>query len=584
MITILVADPHCLVIDNPHGVWIASGLGLAHRVALCSRPTPGQAARICQQIGDAAVIHVSLHEGVATSLQAWRGITAAFEIFYALRPNGLILVSDSFRNILAQMPVEERVATDEAVLDHFLFRTVPGEDTYCRAIRRVGHGDHLTIQLATPSAQTAPFHRIARAHRQGSLGEYLQRIEVGLAEGVARVDEMPNVTSLFSGGIDSTLIETYRKQRKDLVVYLPELLRPGTPDPCAYASRASKLMDLKLVVRPLPGSVVWDLIERNIANAGWPQRVIQNAMYADAFKDDAQGYVLGIRGDALFGADGTRAAVLASRLGSALSPLRMAGLPLAAALLPQPWSARTAGLLRVAKALDLPVTSPHAIAAESTSRGFSDYALVAGQVGFEALHARLENRLDYVAKRLAPDPRPTTPLARHLEMAHWIDYWCEDNPSFIRQLAYAHGKAAHMPFLAYPLVDQAMSIPAVERYHRGFEIKYLLKRLLARRLPGYRVHQHKGITAAELPPKFEGQSRVAIWERFPMPDFIPRTRRDRIEQFLSPLSFSALALAMMRKHVLGNPTLSELAGTRRFIFPDHADVSSADHVERRRAS
>jgi hypothetical protein len=154
----------------------------------------------------------------------------------------------------------------------------------------------------------------------------------------------------------------------------------------------------------------------------------------------------------------------------------------------------------------------------------------------------------------------------HLELAHWIDLWCEDATAFIRQLAFSHRKRIHLPFLTRPLVAMAMSVPTHERYARGFEPKYLLKQALKRRLPGYPVNQKKGITSMRIPPTYQGQNRSAIWEEYPVPDFIPGTHQAAVKSFQSPLSHSALCYALLTKRVMRNAKLTRVPGTQVLEF------------------
>ncbi|HXV25920.1 MAG TPA: hypothetical protein VED46_16900, partial [Alphaproteobacteria bacterium] len=144
-IKILISDPTHSEVQLPDGLWIASGL---HRRAvdlLRRNPTAEQAETICRDIGDAVIIRLVEEDNCVVGVDAWRGITAGFEVYYSRRPDGSILLSDHFRNILVEVPMAERTISDQAIIDHFLFRAVPAPLTYTHTIRRLGHGDRLSI-------------------------------------------------------------------------------------------------------------------------------------------------------------------------------------------------------------------------------------------------------------------------------------------------------------------------------------------------------------------------------------------------------------------------------------------------------
>jgi asparagine synthetase B (glutamine-hydrolysing) len=572
MITVLVADPARLEMSLPDGLLFASGFHPEAAEVLRRDPSGERTAELCRELGDASAIRLTTDAGRVVRLDAWRGVTSAFEIFYALRADGGVLVSDQFRNILAEIPVAERRPSDTAILDHLLFRTVPGVRTYARGVDRLGHGEHLVLHPGTGAPSTRIFDRIGRSWERGTLEQYLDRLDQGFNEAVARFGHRTQLVSLFSGGIDSSLLQTYLERNTRAVFYQPERVTPGTPDPTRYAMQSAKLLKIELETRRILDDETWEHIERNIEMAGWPQRVIQAAMYADAFPRDGSGFVLGERADALFGAAGTRSAAVGAKCSN---PFARIGLRCLAALPLGGTAKRAQGLLETSSQLQVPATSPLGWAAGMSSRGFSDYAIVADIVGEKVLYERVAERLNYVAARLQTSPQPLDQLTAHLELAHWIDYLCEDHPNFIRQLGLAHGKSVILPFLAQPVVGQALTIPADERYLSRGETKYLLKALLKRRLPEYPVNQRKGITSMMMPRTYHGRDRRTVWEKFPMPAFIPQRHHAALMSFENSMSNTVLRLAILEQRVLSNAALSTTAGARRIDLPVRSEPSNA---------
>ncbi|HXV24778.1 MAG TPA: asparagine synthase-related protein, partial [Alphaproteobacteria bacterium] len=398
------------------------------------------------------------------------------------------------------------------------------------------------------------FDAIDYRWKHGSVVDYLARLDEAFHETLGWCQEHDELVTMFSGGVDSTLLLTYMNGRRTALFHAPESVHSGTPDPTIYATRAARLLNLDLEIRRLKDGDNWVNIESNIDKAALPQRVVQTVMYTQAYAGPGAGFIHGSRGDALFGAAGTRNAVLSARVRAYPLDILLRG---AAQI-----SGRANGLLQSSRQLMRDPESPLGWAAGMSSRGFTDFDIVSDAVGTRTLQSRLARRVRYASTRLGRAWKSSGRLYRHLELAHWIDYWCEDSTTFLRQLALAHRKRVHLPFLSTPLVATAMSVPAHQRYHRNFAVKYLLKEALRRRLPSYPVDQKKGITSMRLPPTYRGRNRDAVWEEYGMPDFIPKRHHDNVRSFNNAISHNALTYSMFDKRILRNSDLAGIAGTR----------------------
>ena len=539
------------------GVWLASGIHAEAKRRLSNEPSHAVAAELCRGVGDATIVHVATEGGRAVKLMAWRGVSSAFEVFYAVRPDGAILVSDQFRNMLVLLPLADRTPSEEAVLDHFLFRTVPCRRTYSRAIRRLGHGERLTVDPLARTAEISTFDQVPNLPAQEVSSSFFDSLDQAFIDSTRWFGARPGLVSMFSGGVDLSLLQSYLGAHTPAVFYAPQFLRRGTPDLTRYARHAAKLLDLDLAVRELREDDTWAYVERNIDVGGWPQHSIQSVKYGRAFEEEWRGYILGERADALFGAASTRSALVASWAIRRWARLGLQSL----ARMPIPRLAgRAAGVLQSAAELSRSPDSPEGWAGMST-RGYSDYEILTDIVGPDAVLAALAERLEYVATRLAPAAAQTR-LGRHLELAHWIDCLCEDHTTFIRQLGLAHGKSVYLPFLANAVVRMAVSVPADRRYYRGRQVKYLLKDALRRRVPTYPVDQRKGITSMRMPQRYKGADLSALWSEYPIPDFVPRRHHAALAGLKNPMSLPAMTFAMLEKRVLRNPELSLIPGTQ----------------------
>ena len=79
---------------------------------------------------------ITVESGASRTIQAYRGITSSFDIFYCRRPDGQIVVGDHFRNVLSELPVNDRTVPPSVATDQLLFGTRP-QDTYVKEVDRL---------------------------------------------------------------------------------------------------------------------------------------------------------------------------------------------------------------------------------------------------------------------------------------------------------------------------------------------------------------------------------------------------------------------------------------------------------------
>jgi asparagine synthase (glutamine-hydrolysing) len=135
------------------------------------------------------------------------------------------------------------------------------------------------------------------------------------------------------------------------------------------------------------------------------------------------------------------------------------------------------------------------------------------------LNRRLTARFEYISQFLDFD-FDDVHWHTYLEAGQKTGFYCEDCLSVWRQLASSYGKTIYAPFVTPRLYDTAMSIKPPLRYTDGRITKHLLKKILARRLPGYPVAQRKlsGIIPYQ---RYARRGPLEHWkEQYPPPDFI----------------------------------------------------------------
>ena len=143
-------------------------------------------------------------------LVVYRGITTANEVFY-LKKSSLLIIADSFRNILSEVSPPERLYSSEGVLDHYLFRCNPMEQTLISGIRRLGHGEALIASSWHGDVQLNLIERIDLSDDRVSSPELRvdTRVNSALASVISQIPKGSSTVNMLSGGVDSTLIHTY---------------------------------------------------------------------------------------------------------------------------------------------------------------------------------------------------------------------------------------------------------------------------------------------------------------------------------------------------------------------------------------
>jgi asparagine synthetase B (glutamine-hydrolysing) len=99
--------------------------------------------------------------------------------------------------------------SDESKVDHLILWTVPGTGTYCKNISRLGCGQRLRIAEADDQAYTSRFDRIEDEMQERAISDHVHNVDTAMEAVLAPLRSTPNVVNLFSGGVDSTLIQTY---------------------------------------------------------------------------------------------------------------------------------------------------------------------------------------------------------------------------------------------------------------------------------------------------------------------------------------------------------------------------------------
>lgn len=583
---VVVADPRRRRVESDEGYWVVSAErpdAVSRVLARAGRPRDAWDA-LDGVAEDAVVVHVSTRGGGAHAVDAFRSVTATRELYVLRASNGDAVVTDHFRSALSHLDVADRTVTRAAVADHLLFRAPVEPETYVSRIDALGHGTWLHWSLCDDERTRTQASRLvgrdgASTPSPGETPAAVGRTLDGLLDDVCGDAA---VTTMLSGGVDSTLLATYRADDPTLVV---ELDGPELAFEREYADRAASLLGADPRRVGLDESAYLDHLETSVDRLGFPSHYRQTAVLDAAFaRDDAatDAYLNGEGADALFGMTGAKGLRVATWLDSVLTSVPDRVADLAPSAVGDPLSA----LQRIAVQTRRHPGDPDSFAVRFPF--FTDPDVVASMVGRETVRRRVRAQYDYLTRRVDPDGGDA--FSTHAAYGHLYAYLRHNTGGQWRQLAYAHGKTMFYPFRCARLARLGLAVPASRRYVQGLdavgdlESKHLLKSLLAERCPGYPVGQRKGSGALPVERYFETGPLAPVFDRYDPPAFVPESMySDHVDAY-GPVTWNLVTYAVWRDRVLDDPSLEPVATARTWTWPvvgrTRGAVDGADRPDR----
>lgn len=565
-LTVLLANPGAVVRQGAGVVEITSS---PESAAPAGSEATGRGSLPVEPRPDSVTIRVRLDGEEVVEVVAARDVTTSHELFFVARPDGEVILTDHFRCALARIPLAERDVPDASVADHMLFRTTPGSNTYVSGVHRIAHGEAVRWARDPGERRATRVDRLARTSVHETMDEQLGAIESALGGALRPVaDGADRLVNMLSGGIDSTLIHSF------LGSSVPSI-STGIDSPefsfeMEYARQASRLLGTSHAFLPVREDEYLARLERSIEVLGLPPQHLQTVLLDAAFQSDHGQYVTGQLADAVFGLEssilGWRAwhlrGVLRSPAGVLLSRLG-------------------AGMRRRHERLEgacAQVTrspeDPDGYAMRYAV--YSDVDGVRELLGERLVEERLQARLEYLRAVAELPERRGTGLAAHLELGHWIDFYCDDTVSLWRQLAHGRGKSLFAPFTSRSVAESALAVPTDERYIRRGNPKHLLKSLLRRRVPAYPVNQPKGGSGLPFLRYIRtGPLRDALLE-YPLPAFVGAAQREALLRAPSWITWNVLTYAIWSERVLRNAAINPPPHLRELRWP----VRKREHLLR----
>ncbi len=558
------ADPQIAVIESPQQVLFVSGGAEQdlEQLAAVSFASIDQIETICRSGPEVTIVQLLRDAGQPFELRAWRPVHSRFEVFYAIGDDGGITICDTMRNAIACTPIERRSVPREAMLDHLIFRRIPMGGSLVKGWCRIAPGEKIRIGIGERKAETANFDFVSGGIVNLPAQERLAQLDHIFDDIMRPLRNEQGLFSLFSGGVDSTLLYTYLDRTVPAVTAMPETLPPFEKE---TLDTAASLLGIDLQLLPHTSADFLSELESAIEDFGLPPELDQIAFYTQLYKTDAPSFVSGSVADSLFGvypAEGWTGALM-------MAMIRFGGADLVRRLTPLAPVRYRAQLFEAAHQADEFRRGLFDLdGATALEDAFTNYRILNLAFGQDEIDARLRLRLDSIlalVERAAPE---NDLYFQHLELIHWIGYIAGGVALQERQHAFAYGKTVFHPFSDRRLVDFITSVPVRDRYLApNRHAKPWLKELILRRLPGYPAYCRKGTTQYPMPDFFAPKGPLAtVWEKYELPDPLNGRARDEFHRSWSDLDWNALGFAIWRNRVLNNGALAITPHTKTYTY------------------
>ncbi len=534
--------------STPRGVWYASALPDADLDRLAAAADALAAGdEVVRRVRDASLLFVGVGDGVATRLIAWKGLMSIHEVYYAaLRDSGW-LVTDHFRNALASIPTADRMMGDDALLQHYVGAAVYGRSTYSRAVDRLLNGDRVDIDLVAGTAEVSIFSRHESTATDEPMERHLDRLDAAFEDVIAPLRSVPHLGAGFSGGVDSTLLLSYLGAHGTALTVVP-----GSPEfdaETVYAREAASLLGRTTHEIELDESDYLHHLERHILAVGMPAESYASPVLAKVYEYPVDTFLVGDAADSVFGSGrGIRrvASFLSGSLGRAA--LR------AAERAPGGIGARAKQVGDYAALFAEPPSSPNGYAG-SALEYHGDMSLTVRMLGTEPIYSLNRRMLQEVTDRVDLETEEDDGFFRHIELTQWR-YLFADLALVGNHTVQALGKEQVQPYSSWRVISEHLKVPARQRYYRGFAGKWMLKELLARRLPDYRVNKRKLATGLPFARYYANGPLARVWDRYEVPSVIPAELHDAIRSAPSPMTWKAITHAIWLDQVVKDADLA----------------------------
>ncbi len=537
MIRVEFADPGMVHIETASGDWFIAAENAGRLESELGKPAflalegKDQVERL-GGLADGGVL-VFVPNGKSP---AWfyRTINSTRELYFHQDDEGNWFFSDHFRNILASVPAGERRVEENALLDHLLFQYPAEASTRVRGVRRLAAGEILCVDTGNGKTVCRLAEKTPCVSREPGFEGAVSALEEAL--GSILEGSLLEECTLFSGGVDSALIQAFRPPGSKALSVLID--SPEFAFESEFAGEAARLLDAGWSHVSLKEEDYRGLFEECVEKAGQPVNLnFQPVFLYRAFQAPFKKFWLGDGSDTLFGHSQNS---------------RILAFP---------------GKEQFAESLAEPFDSPRGYAAIADLS--PDAGVIRDLFGEEAVASRVSARLAHFIKRVSPCPGSRE--EQHAAMTSLVEFLGRtgEATSRKRQTATLFGREARTPFFSREILGLATSIPANRRFILEGEVKPIPKAVLRKKAPGYPFFGKKGGSDVPRTRYCQAGPFRDFFRDTILPEFLPSPGKALVENPEREWSFLTLAAAsfsVWQERVLKAQTLERVPGTRVFEF------------------
>jgi asparagine synthetase B (glutamine-hydrolysing) len=454
---------------------------------------------------------------------------------YFSQVDGGVICSDRLKCIIRLV---DRIELNEDIIPmHFLFRSVPGDLTYYRDIRRLLPGEFLRWTDEEISLNLVQDFRFTnnpdRAYPNGeysfkSLYETLQRI---VGDYVSQVERKGGrLATLLSGGVDSSLLQYLFNEQTSHPPsrsYSFAVRVPSFSYEIKYAQQASQFFKTEHTFVDIQPEDYPGLLTRTIDALAQPPiletepSMLSIAEFAQAGKLPSRYFISGQGADTVFGLTSSRklrGLHIANQMPGAALILKAMGSVL------RPFGRVSQMLLKGGDILDCADDPDTFLSPANSIVVYVDIDILRRYFGDDALHNALRFRRELAARYLETD--------HYLEKIHVIDLITDTYELGVQrqQLFLSKEREKIHPFFDDDILRTAFAIHPDSRYIKGLRPKYLLKDLLKQKTGAVAANKPKGfsIWEADLFAWMKSGPLRPMVEEIKLPGFITKSEFDNL--------------------------------------------------------
>jgi asparagine synthetase B (glutamine-hydrolysing) len=448
--------------------------------------------------GNALVVCLSKTD---LKFSAFKTVLGVPQLYYANTENEIIF---SDRLVCIVKLLEKAELNEDLIPMHFLFRSIPGDLTYYRQIKRILPGQfirwsegELTVKIAENldfstgnfplQTQDSGTQESVYDTLKSILDDYIDQVEIS----------GQSVVNLLSGGVDSSLLQFLTNQHashSSLPSFSFAIRVPSFQQEIDYAGQASQLFQTHHTFVEFSPEDYPGLLSRAIDQLAQPPilatepSMLSIAEFAHQKGISARYFVSGQGADTVFGLTYSRKMKLLNYVRKIPGAAQILG---GVGFIMKPIGSLSKLLLKGAAILSASGNPDSFMSPLNSIAVYCDLEVIRRCFGDEAIRKAFEYRRDFVAGYKNSE--------HYLEQFHVMDLMTDTYELGVQrqQLFLAHRKEQLHPFFDDDVLRAGFAFSPDTRYIKGLRSKYLLKDILALKTGSPAAKKPKGFSVFE---------------------------------------------------------------------------------------